>query len=178
MHVHSQTGGEIRHRVESARQDFCDAVAAGDARAAAAAYAEDAVLLAPQSEALRGRADIESFWEAGIAAGVVSIRLESSFLTVDQHLAYEIGRYCLRMTPTAEGTVTDRGTYVHVYVPQADRHWLRVAESLHPDRTAPHQPLPRSCNAAATASGMAREGRGPDVPGGVALPHQTWEGRR
>lgn len=57
-----------RRRIERAYRAFNEAF--GDARAVAALYAEDAVLLPPTHDILRGRTAIRRFWAPLFAAGL------------------------------------------------------------------------------------------------------------
>lgn len=111
---------------------FAAALAAGDARAAARAYASQATLLAPFAEVFRGREAIEAFWRAGVASGVAAVDLKPLELERRDDLAYEIGRYRLRVE-TADGSVVDRGKYVLVHERQPDGSWLRAVETFNPD---------------------------------------------
>ena len=119
--------------IEQARAAFVGALNQGDARTAAAAYAEDARLLAPSAELLEGRAAIEAFWAAGVAAGVSAVELEAVELAGSDGFAYEIGRYALRVQPLGGETVVDRGKYLLVHARQADGTWRRAVEMFNPD---------------------------------------------
>ena len=115
------------------RASFVAALASGDAKAAAAVYAGNAKLLAPSAELLRGSEAIEAFWRAGLEAGIRAAELEA--VELDQHdgLAYEIGRYALRLEPAEGGTVVDRGKYLLVHERQEDGTWRWAVEMFNPD---------------------------------------------
>lgn len=126
------------HDIGAARAAFIDALRRGDAAAAAAAYTDDARLLAPSTEALSGRASIARFWQAGIDAGVQGIELESGGVDIEPggDVATEIGRYVLSVRPDRGPVVVDRGTYLLVYR-RVDGAWRRAAETFHPDLAPP-----------------------------------------
>jgi uncharacterized protein (TIGR02246 family) len=125
-----------RHALERAvaatRAAFVAALSMGDAKTAAAVYADDARLLPPAAEPMQGRDAIEAFWRAGLAAGITSVVLEALDLGYDERLAYEIGRYELRLEPAEGGIVLERGTYLLVHALQADGSWRRAVEMLNP----------------------------------------------
>ena len=85
------------------RATFVSALGRGDADALAALYAADATLLPP------GATPISGVWQAGLNAGIVGLRLEAARLDQDTRLAYELGRYELRLEPAASKPVIDRG---------------------------------------------------------------------
>jgi ketosteroid isomerase-like protein len=119
--------------IEETRAAFVAALAGGDARAASAAYTGDARLLPPAAGVLRGRSAIQAFWQAGLDAGMLGAELETIEVGERSELAFEIGRYSLRLRPAeGGGEVVDRGTYVHVHERQPDGSWQRAVEMFSP----------------------------------------------
>jgi ketosteroid isomerase-like protein len=115
-----------------ARAAFVDAVKAGDVRAVADLYGEDARLLAPEAGPLSGRDDVASFWRAGVASGVNDVELEPQDIERFPTVAWEVGRYVLGLQPPIGDRVVDRGRYLLVYRLDAGR-WRRAAEMFAPD---------------------------------------------
>jgi uncharacterized protein (TIGR02246 family) len=120
--------------IGATRARFLAALQRGDAEAAAAVYAEDARLLPPSAELMEGRAAIEAFWRAGLEAGISRVELETLELERQDGLAYEIGRYALRLDPEDGVVVVDRGKYVLVHARQEDGSWRWAVEMFNPDR--------------------------------------------
>jgi uncharacterized protein (TIGR02246 family) len=118
--------------IAETRAAFVAALTSGDANAASTVYADDAKMLAPSAELLRGREAIEAFWNAGVEAGLSAVELDLLELERDDGLAYEIGRYTLTVDAAGEGVI-DRGKYVLVHRRQADGTWLRAVEMFSPD---------------------------------------------
>lgn len=114
---------------------FAAALAEGDVGAAARAYTLDARLLAPSAEVFHGRGAIAAFWRAGLDSGVAAVDLEPLELEPHDGLAYETGRYTLRLNPDEGDAVVDRGTYLLVHERQPDGTWRRAAETFNPDAT-------------------------------------------
>jgi ketosteroid isomerase-like protein len=115
---------EIAH----SRAALTDALGAGDAALAAAAYAADGRLLSPAAELVRGRSEIEAYWRAGIAVGLSRLELQTLDLEVLGGVAIEVGRYVLELGPT-----TDRGKYLVLHRRQADGAWRRAVDVFNPD---------------------------------------------
>jgi uncharacterized protein (TIGR02246 family) len=111
---------------------FVAALAAGDAAAASEAYADDARLLPPATGFVQGRAAIERFWRAGVESGISGVELDPVELERRQAVAFEFGRYALRLQPVGEDAVVDRGSYVLVHERQADGSWRRALEMFSP----------------------------------------------
>jgi ketosteroid isomerase-like protein len=115
------------------RADFVAALQGGDAATASAVYADDAQLLAPSAELFAGREAIAAFWQAGVEAGIAGIELEELTLNGSETVAWEIGRYALRLEPVEGCPVVDRGKYLLVHERQEDGVWLRAVEMFNPD---------------------------------------------
>jgi hypothetical protein len=87
----------------------------------------------PPAELIEGREAIEAFWQAGLEAGVSEVEFEALELERQDGLAYEIGRYSLRLEPADGGTVVDRGKYVLVHERQEDGSWQWAVEMFNPE---------------------------------------------
>jgi ketosteroid isomerase-like protein len=118
--------------IGATRAAFVAALRGGDAVAAAAVYSENASLLPPSAEPLKGRDAITAFWRAGVDAGISDVELDALELERVDGLAYEVGRYALRLQQVGGETVVDRGSYVLVHVREADGSWRRAVEMFSP----------------------------------------------
>ena len=114
------------------RGTFVAALGRADTEALAALYAADATLLPPDAAPISGREAIRRFWQAGLDAGIVAIRLDAARLDHDARLAYELGGYELRLEPAGSDAIVDRGNYLLVYERQDDGSWRRRAEIFTP----------------------------------------------
>ncbi len=116
----SQPGA--RRAIEAAVQRYVEASNRGDADGLASLYADDAVLLPPDHEPVRGRAAIGEFWRQGTDEG-----LEVTTLTVEVegNLGYLIGRYHL---PATDEEPADSGKYVMCLKRQPDGAWKLTAD--------------------------------------------------
>jgi uncharacterized protein (TIGR02246 family) len=119
--------------IDQGRSAFTAALRRGDAAAAAAIYADDATLLAPAVDLVRGRLAIEQFWKTGVETGITEVELVALDVQRSGELAFEVGRYALRLAPETGAPVIDRGRYLIVHRAEADGHWRRAAEMFSPD---------------------------------------------
>ena len=115
--------------IERWTQALREALARGDARAAAALYADDGKLLSPAAELFAGRRDIEGYWRAGIALGLSGLEVDGVEVESSEGLAVETGRYVLAGAPH----VLDRGKYLVLHRRQADGTWRRAVDVFNPD---------------------------------------------
>lgn len=114
------------------RATFVAALGRADTETLAALYTADATLLPPAAAPISGREAIKHFWEAGLDAGIVAIRLEAAGTGHDNRIAYELGSYELRLEPAASETIVDRGNYVLVHSRLDDGSWRRRVEIFTP----------------------------------------------
>lgn len=92
----------------------------GDAATAARVYADDATLLAPATELIQGRAEIEAYWRAGVALGLAAVEFERQVLETVGGSVVEVGRYAVSVNVARTGLVVDRGTYLVLHRQIAD----------------------------------------------------------
>ena len=93
-HVQNQAGG--RQAIEAAVARYVTATNEGDSEALTALYAEDAVLLPPDHEAIEGREAIGAFWRQGTDEGleVRTLRIDNEtflkLVTENAHVALHV----------------------------------------------------------------------------------------
>jgi uncharacterized protein (TIGR02246 family) len=114
---------QVRKAIEEGNAKFGNAVRKGDGAAIAALYTEDATLLPPDSEAIKGRAGIEAFWKGGLRMGIKEAVLTTVDVSAAGDLAYEIGRFALKVQPEGKGVVESKGKYVVVWRKGPDEAW-------------------------------------------------------
>jgi uncharacterized protein (TIGR02246 family) len=116
------TDPAARQAVETAMQRYVDASNKGDVATLASLYADDAVLLPPDHEPIRGREAIGAFWRQGTDEGLEVTNLA---IEVDGNLGYLVGRYHL---PPTDEEPADSGKYVMCLKRQQDGSWKLTAD--------------------------------------------------
>lgn len=106
---------QVRKAIEKGNAEFGNAVRRGDGAAIAALYTEDATLLPPDSGPIKGRVGIEAFWKGGLQMGIKEAVLTTVDLSAAGDLAYEVGRFALKIRPEGKGTIEQEGKYVVVW---------------------------------------------------------------
>ena len=120
--VCAASAGDDEGQNKATSKAWNEAFNAGDAKALAALYAPDAMLLPPNAEPVKGRKSIEEFW-AGFIEGVKG-KLEIQEVPVPEvlvqgDLAYSLGRFTIL---DVDGEVVDRGKYVAIWK-RGDGQW-------------------------------------------------------
>lgn len=94
---------------------------------------DNARLLAPRTELVAGRAEIEAYWQTGITLGVSGLEREILELGSVGAVAVEMDRYALVVPPDRGRPVVDRGTSLALRRRQADGTWRRPVDAFDPD---------------------------------------------
>lgn len=105
--------------------------AAKDADKLTAHYSDDAVLMAPGMDAMKGKDAIKGGLGGMLSDKALSLKFQASKVDVAKSgdLAYTQGEYQMTMTdPKTHKPVTDHGTYVTTYRRQGDGAWKAVAD--------------------------------------------------
>lgn len=92
--------------------EFAAAANAGNVDGMMSMYADDAVLMAPNLPAFRGRNAIRQFWSGLLATGKVDANIVADTVVQSGDMATEVGHYALTITPNGAAPVKDNGKYV------------------------------------------------------------------
>jgi uncharacterized protein (TIGR02246 family) len=106
---------------------FSEAVSAADTAAIASLYTEDAVLLPPGSDYIKGRDAIQEFQAKGFEMGEQTAVFTTVSINGTNDLVYETGKYDWTLTLEDQADTTFHGNYLVV--------WKKVEEvwMLHVD---------------------------------------------
>jgi uncharacterized protein (TIGR02246 family) len=105
--------------------------ASKDADKIMAFYADDAILMTPGAEMVRGKDALRDAMKQMLADPAVSLTFQSSKVDVAKSgdLGYTAGTYKLTVTdPATHKPITDHGNYVTTFRKQADGSWKAVAD--------------------------------------------------
>jgi len=108
--------GDIRAKIDAVNKEFVDAFNRGDIAAAVGVYTEDATILPPNAEIMKGKGAITTFWQGAREMGVKEAKLETVELTpMGDKTACEIGKYVLKIHPEGGEAFTDKGKYMMIW---------------------------------------------------------------
>lgn len=118
----------VRADIETVNREIGKAFSRGDAAAIAAFYTDDAVVMPPNSQMIKGRKAIEEFWKGAMGMGVRSIQLDTLDVQSGTDLAYEIGNATMIIQSQGGKAATDTVKYVVVWKRQPDSSWKLAAD--------------------------------------------------
>jgi uncharacterized protein (TIGR02246 family) len=119
------SAGDAENAIRRANSDFAANARSGNAHAVVNNfYAPDAVVMAPNLPAFRGRDAILQFWTGFLASGAVDLALTSTNVTQPSaDVAIETGRYDLSLRPPSGQAIKDAGKYMVIWKKSNGRWW-------------------------------------------------------
>jgi uncharacterized protein (TIGR02246 family) len=110
--------------VERLNHEFEAAFNGGDMAALASLYAEDARVMPPGGEIVRGRQAIQQFWQAAREQmGIRSVRLDTQDVESSSDLGREIGSATLEIQPSDGLSTSLTVKYLVVWKRSANGDW-------------------------------------------------------
>lgn len=153
-----KAAGAAEAAIRAQSTDWEKAFNAGDAKAVAALYAEDAVLLPPGAPGAGGRAAILAFFTKDIAnskaAGVVLVLNPKTDVGVSGNMGWESGTY----TATVKGAVVETGKFLSVSRKKNGK-WLYVRDTWNADAAPAAPPAAAQAPAAQSAPAAPSEAK-------------------
>lgn len=117
---------DVESHLRDLTQDFATSFNTGNYDQAAALFASDGVLMAPQHESAYGQPSIERLLRQLGEAGYSDLRLETTRVEHSPEMAMELGRFSIELRRADGSTAVDRGKYVKVW--RRLGAWLIVAD--------------------------------------------------
>lgn len=115
---------KIRQEIEAANTKFIEALKRSDAAAIAAMYADNAVVMPPNSEMVRGRQAIQQLWQGFLGMGIKDAVLQTVEVRGGRNQVYEIGAYTMTLQSQGQNEIKDSGKYLVVWRRQQDGPWM------------------------------------------------------
>jgi uncharacterized protein (TIGR02246 family) len=133
----AQMPGKTDPAITKLAKEWEAAFNAKDVAKVASMYTDDAVVMPPNHEAVRGRANIEAFFKEMEGANLTLTPFESA---TSGSTAYEAGTYQMSMTPKTGPPTTDKGKYVVVLKRGSDGQWRLAFDIFNSDTPLPTPP--------------------------------------
>ena len=114
---------QVRAAIEAGNLKFGEAVRKGDAAAIAALYSEDATLMPPDSDMIKGKPGMQAFWDGGLKMGIKDAVLTTISVSAAGDYAYEIGKVLLTIQPSGQAAIQQAAKYVVVWKKAASGSW-------------------------------------------------------
>jgi ketosteroid isomerase-like protein len=105
---------------------FKEALQAGDARTISQVYTENALLMVPNAETVRGRRDIEEFYQDALGLGFHDNVCEHIALEERSDLGFEATKFTM-LTKNEQGEVIEtRGKHLLILKYIDDKWWVHI----------------------------------------------------
>ena len=124
----SATVGDQQTEIRTLIETWEKSANAKDASGIAALYAENATLLPPGQPAIKGRQNIQAFWQGFFDAGASDAKIKSVEIAGSGAFVYEIGEFSAMMPQPTGGTARGTGKYLVVWERQSDGKLKMVAD--------------------------------------------------
>jgi uncharacterized protein (TIGR02246 family) len=116
----------LNEGMQKINQTFTEALQAGDAKTLSQVYAEDALLMVPNADIVRGRPDIEAFYRSVLDAGFHDHIYERIALEECADQGYEAAQFTM-FTKDEQGQVKEtRGKHLLILKYADDRWWVHI----------------------------------------------------
>ena len=116
----------LNEGMQEINETFAEALQIGDARAISQVYTENALLMAPTAETVRGRRDIEEFYQDALGLGFHDNVCERIALEERADLGYEAAQFTM-LTKNEQGEVIEtRGKHLLILKYVDDRWWVHI----------------------------------------------------
>jgi uncharacterized protein (TIGR02246 family) len=123
--------------IKAVADQYTKASLAGDAKAIAALYTDDAVEMPPNEPPVKGRDAIQQYYEKQFKSGKMSLFTLSHLETRGVgDTGYDVGTYQQSMTPTGGAAMEDSGKYI-VILKRSGGNWKVAYAIYNSDRPAP-----------------------------------------
>lgn len=125
----------VRAAIEALDKKYDEAFNKGDAGALASLHLDDAQILAPDAETVKGRPAIEQFWKAEIkSATTLGAKNASKPIEIEEHggVAHETGSW---VSIKAGGSIIEEGKYLVLWK-KHDGQWKIFRETWNVKRAA------------------------------------------
>lgn len=113
----------IRLAIEEGNKKFGEGFRQGNAGMVAELYTDEATLLPPNLDTIKGKEGIEAFWSGAMQMGIKDAVLSSIELTIMGDFVCEIGKYNLTIRPEGQETIEDQGKYLVIWKQDPDGIW-------------------------------------------------------
>lgn len=119
--------------VQENNEKFMQAIRDGDAKAIAARYTDDCVLLPNGAPRMEGPTAVEGFFAQAVEMGIKDIQLTTDDVIEAGDALIEVGRALVTIEPGDGQTIEDSGDYVVIYR-QQDGEWKMAIDIWNTDR--------------------------------------------
>ena len=114
---------QVRKSIEEADAKFSEAIREGNVAGAVAVYTDDATMVPPDGDVVKGKQAIEYLYKKFFQMGMKEIILTTIEVGGGGDTAYEIGKSKVRIQPEGQAAMMDSTKYLVIWKRQANGTW-------------------------------------------------------
>lgn len=134
--------GKVDPAISKISAAYQAAVNAEDVNKMKDLYMADAVEMPPNEPAVRGWAALEAYYKKQFADGDAVATITPMESMISGNVGYEVGTYTQMVKLKSGQTINDKGKYVVLVKPGADKQWRVVYAIYNSDNPPPQMPAP------------------------------------
>jgi len=115
--------GQIRKSIEEVNATYSEAIQEGNLAGVVAGYADDATMIPPDGELIKGKQAIEEYYRTLFQMGMKEVVLTTIEVEGSGGTVYEIGKTRVRIQPEGQEAIQDSSKYLVIWKRQADGTW-------------------------------------------------------
>ena len=114
---------QIRKSIEEVNAKYSEAIKEGNLAGAVAGYTDDATMISPDGEPIKGKQAIEQYYRTLFQMGMKEVVLTTIEVEGSGGTVYEIGETRVRIQPEGQEAIQDSSKYLVIWKRQADGTW-------------------------------------------------------
>jgi uncharacterized protein (TIGR02246 family) len=114
---------QVRKSIENADAKFSEAVREGNVAGVVAVYTDDATMVPPDGDIVKGKQAIEGMYKKFFQMGVKEIVMSTIEVGGSGDTAYELGKSKVRIQPEGQAAMMDSTRYLVIWKRQAAGAW-------------------------------------------------------
>lgn len=115
--------GQIRKSIEEANAKYSEAIQEGNLAGVVVGYTDDATMVPPDGELIKGKQAIEKYYRTFFEMGMKEVVLTTIEVDGSGGTVYEIGKTRVRIQPEGQEAIQDSSKYLVIWKRQADGTW-------------------------------------------------------
>ena len=110
----------------------------GDASGVAELHSDDALVMPPNIDMVKGKSSIKKAISDGISAGATDLAFTTINMYGNEEFVTEVGRYSVNVKNEGEIVMSDSGKYVVLWEQVSKNNWLMKADIWNSDLPIKH----------------------------------------
>jgi len=120
--------GQIRKSIEEVNAKYSEAIQYGNLAGVVAVYTDDATMVPPDGDLIKGKQAIEEYYRTLFQIGMKEVVLTTIEVEGSGGTVYEIGKTRIRIQPESQEPIQDSTKYLVIWKHQADGTWKVQAD--------------------------------------------------